>query len=176
MTWTLLQRKYPELEGYACPRELKITIYPKCIYVHLARKGNLRGVSICISFNDYLSLLIERNLSKAKSKDVTERANNIYTVPSSQVATELQTVYVTTRDIKCSCFLYKCLKNRIAKESPYLDSLLQKSPYFKGKVVCHHAEAVLNFIGFNSLRELQEHVFLTEAKEEFRGDLFDGNF
>jgi hypothetical protein len=66
MTWTLLQRKHEAPVGKNCPKELKITIHAMSTFTYL-KKSSRRGVSICIGFNDYLSLLIERNLTKAKS-------------------------------------------------------------------------------------------------------------
>lgn len=166
MTWDILISKYPtKIWRRTPPAELRIEVWSKCVYVHLPKSDRIQGFSLFISFLDYIDLFMLRVVMKQKG-NVVERAANIYTVPSSQNEADLHTVLLTKNNVKCSCFLFKCLSNRI-NENKYLAQLLRSCTFFKGKVVCHHVQSVLNYCGFHTIQQFYEWIPREKARDEF---------
>ena len=163
-TWNILISKYPtKIWRRTPPKELRIEVWEKCVYVHLPKSDRIQGFSLFLSFFDYIDAFMMRVAAKQRD-NVIERALNIYTVPSSQDPTDLHTVVLTKNSVKCSCMLFKCLTKRL-EENKYLAELLQETTFFKGKVICHHLQSVLEYCGFHTIQQFYEWIPRDKPKD-----------
>lgn len=155
LTWEIiLDRYHGNFWRRTAPPEMRIEVWSKCVYVYLPKSEQHRGVSIFLSFWDYLDYFMLRSQAKSQLVQVMKMRSNIFTTTSSQgIEGELHTVSFTLWGASCSCMLYKCLRNRIKTEIPYYWQLMRESRFFSGQVVCHHIEACLNHQGFSTLED-----------------------
>jgi hypothetical protein len=155
LTWAILLERYPrDFWRQTPPPEMRVEVWAQTVYVHLPKSPDRRGVSIFLSYWDYIDYFMQRSQTKAQLVNVMQMRSNIFTATSSQGSEgELHTVHFTLWGASCSCMLYKCLRNRIAGEVPYYWQLMKKSRYFSGQVICHHIEAALNYQGFTTLED-----------------------
>lgn len=154
-TWELLCDRFSgSFWSRSAPPELRVEAWAQTIYVHLPKSPDRRGISLFLSFWDYIDWFMMRSQFKADLVQVFQMRQRIFTATSSQGSEgELHTVHFTLWSATCTCMLYKCLRNRISKELPYYWQLMRKSRFFSGQVVCHHIEASLNYQGFNTLED-----------------------
>ena len=155
LTWAILLERYPqEFWRQTPPPELHVEVWTQCVHVHLPKSEKHRGVSVFLSFWDYIDWFMVRSQAKSQTVHILQMRKNIFTATSSQGSEgELHTVHFTLWGAGCSCILYKCLRNRIAKECPYYWQLIKESRFFSGQVICHHIEAALNYQGFSTLED-----------------------
>jgi hypothetical protein len=155
VTWAILCDRFSgDFWRRTAPPELRVEVYFRCVYVHLPKSQDRRGVSVFISFWDYIDWFMLRSQEKAQRVHVLQMRKNIFTATSSQGSEgDLHTVHFSIWSASCTCMLYKCLRNRVSKELPYYASLIQDSRFFAGQVVCHHIEAALNYQGFSTLAD-----------------------
>lgn len=155
LTWEiLLDRYHGELIGRTAPPEMKTEVWSQQVYVHLPKTEFRRGVSVFLSFWDYIDYFMQRSQAKSQLVRVLQVRSNIFTATSSQGSEgELHTVHFTLWGGSCTCMFYKCLRNRITDEVPYYAKLMKESRYFAGQVICHHLEACLNTMGFTTMSD-----------------------
>ena len=155
VTWAILCDRFSgDFWRRTAPRELRVEVYFRCVRVHLPKSKDHRGVSVFLSFWDYIDWFMIRSQDKAQRVNVLKVRRNIFTATSSQGSEgDLHTVNFTIWGASCTCMLYKCLRNRISKELPYYWELMRDSRFFSGQVVCHHIEASLNTMGFFTLAD-----------------------
>lgn len=155
LTWSILLERYPrDFWRQTPPPSMRVEVWAQCVNVHLPKSEDHRGVSIFLSFWDYIDYFMQRSQGKAQLVCVLQVRQNIFTATSSQGAEgELHTVHFTLWGGSCTCMFYKCLRNRIANECPYYGQLMKASRYFAGQVICHHLEAALNTMGFTTMSD-----------------------
>lgn len=155
VTWAILcDRFHGDFWRHTPPPELQVEVWSKCVYVHLPKSLDRRGVSVFLSFWDYIDWFMVRSQEKSQRVRVFQMRKNIFTATSSQGSEgELHTVHFSLWSASCTCMLFKCLRNRISKELPYYWELMKESRFFSGQVICHHIEASLNMMGFSTLAD-----------------------
>lgn len=165
-TWDLLCDRYSgEIWRRTAPPELRVETWWRVIHVYLPKSEDRRGVSLLLSFWDYIDWFMMRSQLKADLVQVFQMRQRIFTATSSQGSEgELHTVHFTLWGASCTCMLYKCLRNRISKELPYYWELMKESRFFAGQVVCHHIEAALNTMGCSTLSDYLEGVSRARAR------------
>lgn len=155
LTWAILCDRFSgQFWRQTPPLDLRVEVWAKCVYIHLPKSDKHRGVSLFLSFWDYIDWFMIRSQAKAQTVHTLQMRKNIFTATSSQGSEgELHTVHFTLWGASCSCMLFKCLRNRIIHELPYYWQLMKESRFFSGQVVCHHIEAALNYQGFSTLED-----------------------
>lgn len=154
MTWEILCERYG-LWQHTAPKKLRIEVWEKAVYIHLPKSEFCRGFSLFISMWDYLDSLMLRSIGKASRIQATviidRRFEKKLLVTSSQGGERNYTVWLWKFGARCSCMLFRCISNRIRKESPYFFELIEQSEFFSGQPVCHHITAALSASGCYSL-------------------------
>lgn len=155
LAWSLVCEKYPaDFWQRIAPKTFEVEVWSKCIRVYLPKSDQNRGISLFLSFWDFIDAFMVRSQAKSQLVRVLQVRQSIFTATSSQGSEgELHTVHFTLWGASCSCMFYKCLRNRIAGECPYYWQLMKESRYFAGQVICHHIEAALNTMGFFTLAD-----------------------
>lgn len=159
-TWQLLTAKSKVAGNLEpCLNDLTVAVWPKVVYVHLTR-NILRcdcpwGVSIFISYKEYLQKAIERAFNRAREWEVVSETETLDTCvlrsqknPNAEV-----TLHLYSNQISCTCASYRSLNSRIWTETPRLRALVRFHKVLGGQVPCPHAAAVLNFLGYQSFED-----------------------
>lgn len=158
-TWQILCDRYSgDFWRRTAPPELEVEVWYMCVRVYLPRTEFNRGVSVFLSFWDYLDWFMMRSHDKSFRVQALLVRPNIFTVTSSQGAEgDLHTVHFNNwGNATCTCMLFKCLRNRIKEEIPYYWQLMKQSRFFAGQPVCHHIDAALSRMGFDALEDYLE--------------------
>jgi pentatricopeptide repeat protein len=155
LAWALVCEKYPaDFWQRTAPAAFTIEVWQRCVRVHLPKSEWHRGVSLFLSFWDFIDAFMVRSQAKSQLVRVMQVRKNIFTATSSQGSEgDLHTINFTLWGASCTCMLYKCLRNRIVSECPYYFQLMKQSRFFSGQVVCHHIEAALNTMVFSTLAD-----------------------
>lgn len=155
LAWSLVCEKYPaDFWQRVAPKNFQVEVWHQCIRTYLPKTDQHRGISLFLSFWDFIDAFMVRSQFKAQAISVFQARQNIFTVTSAQgQEAEPYTVNFTLWSAGCTCMLFRCLRNRIAQEAPYYHQLMKESRYFAGQAICHHIEAALNYQGFSTLED-----------------------
>lgn len=157
-TWEILRERF-HFHQITCPQHLKIEVWHHCIYVHLPKnpiEAKPQGVSIFISFWDYLDAFMSKCVEKSQRCHVFLERNGIhkqFSVTSAQaVDGKSYRVWFSRLGAGCNCMLFRCIANRLG-EHKYLRQLIKDSKFFSNQAMCHHLQAALDWLGVRSLSD-----------------------
>lgn len=157
-TWEILRDRL-HIRQVTPPSTLKIEIWHQCVYVHLPKNPiqiNPQGISIFLSFWDYLDAFMCRCVAKAQRCHVFLEKNGShhkqFSVTSSQSAGDSYRVWFSRMGAGCNCMLFRCMTNRLG-EHKYLRKLIKDSTFFSNQAMCHHLQAALDWLGVRSLSD-----------------------
>lgn len=158
VTWELLTAKSKvagKLEP--CLNDLTVSVWPKVVYVHLTKNilrcDCPRGVSIFISYKEYLQKAIDRAFNRAREWEVTAETADTCTVRSPKHPNAERSLHLYSNQISCNCPGYRRLNNSIGTATPHLRALVRFHKVLGGQIPCPHAAAVLNFLGYQSFQD-----------------------
>ncbi len=157
-TWQLLTAKAKVAGNLEpCLNNLTVAVWPKVVYVHLTKNILRRdcpwGVSIFISYKEYLQKAIDRAFDRARNWEVVSEIADTCTLRSPKHPNAERALHLYSNQISCNCPGYQCLNTRIWTETPHLRALVRFHKVLGGQVPCPHAAAVLNFLGYQSFED-----------------------